>query len=273
MLTVDRYARIRQLHREGGSLRDIARQLRHSPKTILKALRQPEPPPYTLSAPRTAPTFGPVRAIVDAILAADEHAPRNQRHTAPQAAATAKRARLTVTGYGGGTRRVEAATGTGHWYKGGEGLVPVRGVFVKDTTGTHRDEYLLTTDLTLTADAVVGLYCGRWSIETTFQECRSCVGLETTRGRGRATVTRAAPCLFGLYTVAAVLFHSLPEGKRVGSVRWAGKATVTFSDALTAVRRWMWTDGVFPQAKADTAIAELPADVRELLLSALAPAP
>jgi hypothetical protein len=190
-----------------------------------------------------------------------------------EAAATARRTRLTVSWYGGGTRRIEASTGTGHWYQGGNGLVPVRWVFVKDISGTHRDEYLLTTDTALTADAVVGVYCGRWSIETTFQECRSCLGLETTRGRCRATVTRAAPCLFGLYTVVAVLFHALPAAKRGGSVSWAGKATVTFSDALTAVRRCIWSDGIFPQAGVNGAIAELPPDVRELLLSALAPAP
>jgi hypothetical protein len=124
-----------------------------------------------------------------------------------QAAAAARRKRLTVIWYGGGTRRVETATGTGHWYKGGRGLVPIRWVFVRDTTGTHRDEYLLTTDTARTADAVVAAYCGRWSIETTFQECRSCVGLETTRGRSRRTVCRAAPCLFGLYSVVAVLYH------------------------------------------------------------------
>jgi hypothetical protein len=97
--------------------------------------------------------------------------------------------------------------------------------------------------------------------------------LETTRGRARATVCRAAPCLFGLYSVVAVLYHSLPEGKRAGTVSWPGKTTVTFSDALTAVRRWIWAEGVFPQAKVDRAIAELPADVRELLLAGLTPAP
>ena len=190
-----------------------------------------------------------------------------------QAAATARRTRRTVAWYGGGTRRVETATGTGHWYKGGAGLVPVRWVFVKDATGTHRDESLLTTDLALRVDAVVGIDRGRWAIETTFQECRSCLGLETTRGRCRETVTRAAPCLFGLYSVVAVLFHALPEGKRTGAVRGAGEATGTFSDALTAVRRRIWSDGVFPQAGANGAIAELPAEVRELLLTALSPAP
>jgi transposase len=84
MLTVDRFARIRQLHRDGLTLRQIASQLGHSPKTILKALAQPEPTPYTLAQPRTAPVFGPFRIIVDAILAADETAPKKQRHTARQ---------------------------------------------------------------------------------------------------------------------------------------------------------------------------------------------
>lgn len=190
-----------------------------------------------------------------------------------QAAASAKLSALGVTWYGGGTRRVEAATGTGQWYKAGHGLVPIRWVFVKDATGTHRDEYLLTTDVDLSADAVVSTYCGRWSIETTFQECRSGTGLESTRGWCRSTVVRAAPCLFGLYSVVALLYRDLPEAKRTGGVRWDGKETVTFSDALTSVRRWVWSEAVFPQAGSGAAITELPDKVRELLLAALAPAP
>ena len=47
MLTVDHYARIRQLHRDGLTIREIAQQLHHSPKTILKALQNPEPMPIT----------------------------------------------------------------------------------------------------------------------------------------------------------------------------------------------------------------------------------
>jgi transposase len=84
MLTVDQYARIRQLHRDGLTIRQIADQLNHSPKTILKALAHPEPPPTAPAAPRSAPVFGPFRAVVDAILAEDETAPRKQRHTATQ---------------------------------------------------------------------------------------------------------------------------------------------------------------------------------------------
>lgn len=37
---------------------------------------------------------------------------------------------------GGGERRVETLEGTGHGYETGRGLVPLRGVFVRDKTGT-----------------------------------------------------------------------------------------------------------------------------------------
>jgi transposase len=84
MRTVDQFAKIRQLHRDGLSIRQIAAQLNHSPKTILKALAHPEPTPYRRTEPAPAPVFGAFRALVDAILVADETAPRKQRHTAAQ---------------------------------------------------------------------------------------------------------------------------------------------------------------------------------------------
>ena len=180
--------------------------------------------------------------------------------------------RLTVSWYGGGTRRVAAAAGAGHWYKAGAGLVPVRWVFVRDREGTHRDEYFFTTDPGLTPAEVIGHYAGRWNIETTFEELRSHLGLETTRGWCKGTVLRAAPCLFGLYTAVALLYDALPGAKRVGAVAWPGKGVTTFSDALSAVRRWLWAEWVFPQAEGGSAIKELPEPLREVLFSALAPA-
>jgi hypothetical protein len=174
--------------------------------------------------------------------------------------------------YGGGGRRVEALEGTGHRYKAGAGLVPSRRVFVRDASGTHRDEYFFTTDPNLTPAAVIGYDRGRWNIETTFQEARSALGLETTRGRCAKTVRRAGPCLLGLYAVVAAPFAALPASERVGAVSWPGKATVTSSDALCAVRRWLWAEAVLSQADRDTGLTKLPKRVRELLLTTLAPA-
>ena len=105
---------------------------------------------------------------------------------------------------------------------------------------------------------MIGHYCGRWNIETTFQEARCCLGVESTRGWCARTVLRAGPCLLGLYTVVAVLFHALPESKRTGGVSRPGKATVTFSDALCAVRRWLWAEAVLPHAGNRTALQKLP---------------
>lgn len=190
-----------------------------------------------------------------------------------EAVAGAKRRRATVAWYGGGTRSVGTVTGVGHWHKAGRGLVAIRWVFVEDRSGTHREEYFFTTDPTMRVVAVIEAYCGRWNLETTFQECRSCLGLETTRGRCRSTVLRAAPCLFGLYTVVAILYASLSKEKRTGGVAWPGKATVTFSDALTSVRRWIWSDGILSPALETAGVPKLPTEVRELLLHGLAPAP
>jgi hypothetical protein len=191
----------------------------------------------------------------------------------PRAAVATRRrfGRLSVGWYGGGTRRVRTATATGHWYKAGRGLVPIRWVFVKDDTGTHRDEYFFTTDPDLTPAEVVTAYTGRWNLETTSEELRAHLGLETTRGWCPQTVVRAAPSLFGLYTVVTLLYQALPKAKRVGAMAWPGKVETTFSDALAAVRRWLWMEWVFPQARGGSAIAKLPPRLRDTILSALAP--
>jgi len=97
-------------------------------------------------------------------------------------------------------------------------------------------------------------------------------GSETTRGWCRRTVLRAAPCLFWLYTVVALPYRSLPEAKQSGHVEWPGKQGVTFSDALTSARRWLWRGWVFPQAGGGTARDQLPESLHNVLFDALAPA-
>jgi hypothetical protein len=193
---------------------------------------------------------------------------------APQeVVAGAARQRLRVSWYGGGRRRVEVVSGTGHWYKAGQGLVAVRWVWVHDRTGTHRDDYLYSTDTALTAKEIIEEYTGRWNIETTFQEARAYLGLETTRGWKRETVLRAAPCLLGLYTVVSLWYWQLPAWvKEDWGVLWTGKEAMTFSDAITAVRRWLWSDWIFPTGGHDKAFAKLPAALQDVLLTALAPA-
>lgn len=184
-----------------------------------------------------------------------------------------RRQRLNVAWYGGGRRQVEVVTGTAHWYRAGSSLAAVLWVWVHDLSGTHRDDYFFTTDTTWTATQVIETYTGRWNIETTFQEMRSHLGLETTRGWSEPTVLRVAPCLFGLYTVVAALYVQLPARRRRGGMMtWLGKEDVTFSDALTAVRRWLWVEWVFAIPGHGMAFSKLKRPFQQLLLAGLTPA-
>jgi hypothetical protein len=196
-----------------------------------------------------------------------------QRAKPKEVVATARRKRLRVAWYGGGQRQVGTVTGTGHWYKAGHGLVEVRWVYVQDRTGSHRDEYFFTTEVGLSAREVIEIYVGRWNEETTFQEMRAYLGLETSRGWKEKTILRVEPCLFGLYSVVAALYSQLPKRyARVRLVEWAGKQDVTFSDAITAVRRWLWLEWVFALPGHRQAFAKLSRAFRRLLLHGLAPA-
>ena len=204
--------------------------------------------------------------------------PRQKGRKLPSPAAvvaqTKRRQRLNVAWYGGGQRDVEVVTGTGQWYRSGAGLAALRWVWVHDCTGTHRDEYFFTTAVDGTAAQLIETYTGRWNLETTFEEMRSCLGLETTRGWTAQTVSRVAPCLFGLYTVTVAFYVGLPRYRRLGvGVLWPGKQDVTFSDALTAVRRWLWLEWVFAIPGHGREFSKLSRPFQHLLLAGLTPAP
>lgn len=163
-----------------------------------------------------------------------------------QVVATAPRHPFTVRWYGGQSRRVELAWSQGQWYKGGEGLVPIRWVFVHDVQGTHRDEYFYSTDPTLPPEQIVSLYTARWSLEVTFQEVRRHLGFATPQNRSQRSVLRTAPCLLGLFSLVSLLFARQwrPGVSRLrpAAEPWYTKQELTFSDAIATVRRWCWQE-------------------------------
>jgi hypothetical protein len=182
-----------------------------------------------------------------------------------------RRTKATVTWYGGGQRRVEWVSGTGQWYRAGEGLVPVRWVFVHDLQGTHRDEYFYTTDTTWKPGQIISYFTARWAIETTFQEVRAHLGFETTRQRVSKSVLRTGPCLLGLFSVVSLVFakHVQRHGVRPAATAWYDKKDLTFSDAIATVRRLFWLHTVFETPSDHDAFAKLPRPLRNLLLDQL----
>jgi transposase len=101
MVTVDQYARIRLAHRDGMSIRQLARQFHHSRSKIREILASPEPKRYQ-RLKRPPSVLEPFYASIDSILLADEQAPRKQRHTA----ARLHRRLVNEFGYSGSYERV-----------------------------------------------------------------------------------------------------------------------------------------------------------------------
>lgn len=183
------------------------------------------------------------------------------------------RKKLNVSWYGGKRRNVAVVSGTGGWYRAGRSLVPVRWVHVEDLDGTHREEYFFCTDPTFGPQQIIEAFTERWSIEVTFEEARAYLGLETTRGWCEKTVLRMEPCLLGSFSVVALWYAALSKrDQQAGRIEWDGKDTVTFSDAISSVRRYLWTHWVFERYHDTLPLEKVPRAFREMLLYALAPA-
>jgi hypothetical protein len=82
----------------------------------------------------------------------------------------------------------------------------------------------------------------RWTIETTFEESRAHLGLETQRQWSDRAMARTTPYLFGLYSVVALLAHARhADGKiPVRRTAWYHKSQATLGDVLAVVRQHCW---------------------------------
>ena len=100
MVAVDAYGRVRIAHRDGMGINELARTFHHSKRKVQEILGQAEARPYERQ--QALSILDPYKPIIDAILKADEEAPRKQRHTASK---VYRRLRA-EHGYLGGAERV-----------------------------------------------------------------------------------------------------------------------------------------------------------------------
>jgi hypothetical protein len=87
----------------------------------------------------------------------------------------------------------------------------------------------------------------RWQIETTFQEARRHLGIETQRQCSEMAIRRTTPALLGLFSLVTLFAHQQMV-LSIGAVRraaWYHKPCPTFSDALALVRKELWAQGTF----------------------------
>jgi len=182
---------------------------------------------------------------------------------APGRVASNRRTRWTrvpVAWYGATEKTVRVASRTGLWYRCGSRPTPVRWVLVRDPDGRRADEVFFTTDLALTPRAIIETFVRRWSIETTFQEARSLLGLETLRNRTGDAVRRSVPLLLATYSLIVVWFakHVRTPETYKRSTPWYSKVSVTFSDMLAAARHDILHERLSPRAGLETDDSKLP---------------
>src|SRR5258708_2183574 len=133
--------------------------------------------------------------------------------------------RLTLEWYGQGERTLEICTGTALWYRAGFAPLPIR-----------------------------------WSLETTFEESRAHLGIETQRQWSDLAIDRTTPLLFGLYSLVTLFGCALhPEGCiPVTHTAWYHKHTATFHDVLAEVRRHFWGNCSFSTSPTDPDVVFVP---------------
>jgi hypothetical protein len=176
--------------------------------------------------------------------------------------------RVTVAGrYGGGERRLDIASGTAVWHHPGM-RVPIRRVLVRDAEGGREPQAFLCTDLEADPATVLGWFVRRWRCETTFEEARRHLGVETQRQWSELAVLRTTPALLGLFSLVAVWAAEIRarRGLPLDAACWYPKRAPTFSDALAAVRAELWRAEAFATSRSDPEGAKIPAGLLERLL-------
>ncbi len=182
--------------------------------------------------------------------------------------------RITMTEwYGGQARALEYVSATSVWYSSGMPPAPIRWILVRDPSGERDPQAFLCTDLDLDPVAILSSFVFRWRIETTFQEVREHLGVETQRQWSDLAILRTTPALLGLYSLVAIWAHGLmadpKTAVRTHPAAWYGKSLPTFSDAIAAVRRVLWTPQDFSMSRYQSEPVEIPAHLLKRFVETL----
>ena len=146
---------------------------------------------------------------------------------------------------------IEYAHGFALWHHPGKPIVPILWVLVRYPDGRRRPEAFLCTDTAANPREVLDCFTRRWAVETTFEEARAHLGVETQRQWSDPAVFRTTPLLFGLYSLVALYAHQNAERLALSPRRaaWYPKPAPTFADALGRLRHHFWFERIVMSAK------------------------
>ena len=175
--------------------------------------------------------------------------------------------------YGGQTRALEYVSNTAVWYSSGHPPAPIRWVLVRDPSGERDTQAFICTDLDLEPAAILSRFVFRWRIETTVQEDREHLGVETQRQWSDLAILRTTPALLGLDSLTTIWAHGLMAAPdtavRPHPAAWYHKSQPTFSDAIAAVRRVLWLPPDLSMSRPKAEGVVIPAHLLQRLVETL----
>jgi hypothetical protein len=162
--------------------------------------------------------------------------------------------------YGSGKHTVEVASGTALWYTTGLPAVPIRWVLVRDPQGEFATQALLCTDLGAEPEQILRWFVLRWQMETTFQEARRHLGVETQRQWSELAIRRTTPALLSLFSLITLFAHKrmAQSMQTVRRAAWYRKPSPTFCDALALVRKELWAHVTFRRSPLEPDTLKVP---------------
>lgn len=181
---------------------------------------------------------------------------------------------ITVTEwYGGRPRKLEIVSDTAVWYNSGLPPALIRWVLVRDPTGEREPQSFLSTDLAARPEQILQWFVSRWRMETTFQEARTHLGVETQRQWSDLAILRTTPALLGLFSLITIwadrLVHTPVGAVTPRTAAWYAKREPTFSDAIAAVRRALWCPPDLSMSRSSTQTVQIPATLLQRLTDTL----
>jgi hypothetical protein len=149
--------------------------------------------------------------------------------------------------------------------------VPIRWALVRDPAGIRKPQAFLCTDLYATPAAILGYFVHRWSIESTFQETREHLGVETQRQWSDLAIARTTPALLGLFSLITLwaVDAKVATALHPRSAAWYVKDELTFSDAIATVRRALWSVPNLSTSRKNPETVEIPTALLQRLMEAL----
>ncbi len=128
---------------------------------------------------------------------------------------------------------------TALWYNSA-GTRLLRIVVVHDPSGRRKDDCFFSTDLSLSAKAILELFAMRWPLEVAFYNAKQFLGLEDPQNRTPQAVRRTAPLALYWHTLVILWFakHGRFDAEvyRRAHPWYLQKRTPSFADMLVCLR-------------------------------------